>query len=373
MGEPIVGAVILLVSIVTFFTLRGSDSIPLRFGTRRPINLEASSLPAPSFSPPPDDDSHDTIRVVRICRSFGPLLALNRISFQFRQGEICALLGPNGAGKTTLLRILASIDQEFTGVVLLHGQRRHQLLPAIRQQIGFVPDQTVGYPDLSVTEYLTFFAMAYGLRGQSGRERVREVLDFAGLTPLAERPSSGISLGNRQRLSLARAIIHDPDILLLDEPLSGLDPRARIEFRHLLVELAALGKAILFSSHILTDLSQIASSLVLLRKGRVIQSGSRDALLSLLPKPSGLRFEAPDGHDPTTIERFLHEQPGVLKVRRVDSAVVAEIDPERTEGDRLVRDMVRAEVRVERLEIDEPDLEDLYLHFIEEEEREGRA
>jgi len=199
------------------------------------------------------------IEVKNLFRYFGPVHAVDDVSFQVESGQICGFIGPNGAGKTTAMRILATLDLPDRGDAFLDGASVVDYPDRARPRIGFMPDFYGAYADLTVTEYLDFFARTYKLHGRRRLEAVRQVMAFTELDKIAEKDTRALSKGMRQRLSLGRTLINDPELLILDEPAAGLDPRARIELRELLRELAADGKAILISSHILTELGRCAT------------------------------------------------------------------------------------------------------------------
>ena len=207
--------------------------------------------------------------VVRdVWRHFGSVPALSGVSISAPYGQVTALIGPNGAGKTTLLLILASLLRPDRGEVRVAGADPVADPFAVRSQMGWMPDSFGVYDQLTVHEYLGFFADAYRMKRASVPSRVAELLTLIHLSEFAYQPVHVLSRGQKQRLALARALIHRPRVLLLDEPASGLDPRSRVELRDILRGLAAEGAAVLVSSHILTELEEIADRVVLVDRGR---------------------------------------------------------------------------------------------------------
>jgi len=220
------------------------------------------------------------VRVENLKRYFRRTRALDGISFAFESGRIVAFVGPNGAGKTTTLRILATVDEPTAGDAFVDGTSVVEDPEKARHLVGFMPESVPAHGDMTAHEYLDFYARAYGLRDPRRTETVRSIEAFTGLAHLREKTVVSLSKGMKQRVSLARAIVHDPPVLLLDEPAAGLDPRARIELRELLGLLARQGKAILVSSHILTELSEICDDAVIIERGKIVRVGKVDDLLS---------------------------------------------------------------------------------------------
>ena len=205
---------------------------------------------------------------------FGTKEVLKGISFEVPRGEIFGFIGPNGAGKTTTIRILATLQIPTGGDVWVDGFHALTHPEEVRRRIGYMPDYVGVYPGLTVAEYLEFFAGAYRITGSRRKALLSDVIDLTDLGGMIETEVQVLSKGMRQRLCLAQTLIHDPDLLILDEPASGLDPRARIEFRALLKELRRMGKTVLLSSHILTELSEICDSVGIIEKGELVAHGN---------------------------------------------------------------------------------------------------
>lgn len=205
---------------------------------------------------------------------YGKLEAVRGIDLQIPRGEVYGFIGPNGAGKSSTIKVLATLLRNFTGTARVTGidvARNPQL---VRERIGYVPDFFGVYEDLTVREYLHFFAAAYRIERDKRLGILTDVLELTDLTHKIDSPVDSLSRGMKQRLSLARVLLHDPDLLLLDEPASGLDPRARIEMRELLKALKDMGKTILISSHILHELSQLCTRIGIIEQGKMVVQGS---------------------------------------------------------------------------------------------------
>lgn len=208
-----------------------------------------------------------------ITKRFGRTVALDNVSFPLEGPGICGFVGPNGSGKTTLLRILAGFDDPDSGDAVVDGVSRIEYPEKFRRRIGFMPDTLPNAKDIIVEDYIDFYARAFGLDAKNRQARKRKVYAITRLDEMLQKPLFALSKGMKQRVLLARLLIHDPEFMLLDEPAAGLDPRARVELRDLLLELARQGKTILLSSHILSELEDMISSLVILERGHLISAG----------------------------------------------------------------------------------------------------
>ena len=209
---------------------------------------------------------------------YGRQLAVRGLSFAIPAGEVFGFIGPNGAGKTTTIKVLATLLKPSGGVARVDGLDVSRRPRKVRRRIGYMPDFFGVYGDLTASEYLHFFAAAYRIQGPRRRGIVRDVLALTDLTDKADTQVDALSRGMKQRLSLSRTLLHDPDVLLLDEPASGLDPRARIEIREVLKELKRMGKTILVSSHILPELAQICTRIGIVEAGRLVAEGALEQI-----------------------------------------------------------------------------------------------
>ena len=214
------------------------------------------------------------IELRHLHRYFGQTRAVDDVSFEVHRGQVFGYIGPNGAGKTTSMRVLATLDWPSAGDATVDGFSVVDDPDRVRRRLGFMPDYFGTYRNVDVREYLDFFARAYQLSHRARAEAVDRVMKFTGLDVLASKPTDGLSKGMKQRLCLGRALIHDPAVLVLDEPAAGLDPRARIELRGMIRTLADHGKTILISSHILTELAEICDVVGIIERGRLVAVGT---------------------------------------------------------------------------------------------------
>jgi ABC-2 type transport system ATP-binding protein len=247
-----------------------------------------------------------------LTRKFGKIIAVDNLNLKIASGSLFGLIGPNGAGKTTTLRMLAGLLEPTSGEIRVNELSTRQYWREIQWQIGFMPDFFGVYEDLLVWEYLDFFARCYKLAPARRQQVTNELLELVDLADKKDTYVQTLSRGMRQRLCLAHTLVHDPQILFLDEPASGLDPRARIEMRELLRELRAMGKTILVSSHILTELAELCDSIAIMERGKLIASGAMDDIRKNLGNNRTLSIRALSSR--ISAETILHNYPGVRDV-----------------------------------------------------------
>lgn len=214
------------------------------------------------------------IETVNLTKRYGDLVALNNLNLTIQEGDCFGFIGPNGAGKTTTIKILATLLKPTSGQAMVGGLTVGYQNRQIRPIVGYVPDFMGAYEDMVVQEYLEFFAAAYNIHGQQRKKVVADVLELTDMSYKATAEVNSLSRGMQQRLSVARVLLHDPKVLLMDEPASGLDPRARIEMRELLKELRRMGKTILISSHILPELAELCNVIGIIERGQLLFAGT---------------------------------------------------------------------------------------------------
>lgn len=299
------------------------------------------------------------VQICKLRKYYGATRAVDDISFAFTSGQIFGFVGPNGAGKSTTMRILASLEEPTDGDCLVDGTSVVEYPDRVHTLVGYVPDQLPDHRDISVHEYLDFFARAYGLRGDKRRRVVEEIEAFTNLLGIREKHINALSKGMKNRVSVARALVHDPPVLIMDEPASGLDPRARIELRELLRALAAQGKAILISSHILTELSEICNGAVFIERGRILRAGTLDQLLhadvphrTLIIRPLGGVAE---------LQRHLLLRPDVEAVRPGEDSLEVDITTDDEGCCTLLGELLSGGFRVLEFRPRRTDLEKIFM------------
>ncbi len=308
--------------------------------------------------------SEPAIRVEGLHRQFGALKAVDDVSFEVEQGQIVGFVGANGAGKTTTMRILATLDYPSAGRASIMGANVINYPARVRSVLGWMPDHFGTYDNMTVVEYLDFYARALGFRGAERHARVSEVMEFADLGPMGDRLINKLSKGMGQRLCLGRALIHDPDVLILDEPAAGLDPRARVELKHLIRILAGEGKTILISSHILSELGEMCDSLLFINKGRIVHHGSADSLKQL-GETGSTTFSVRLVNEEKSLRDWCALQP---QVEFVDAAkgggrvMIDSVEPEVIAG--VLRRMVSEGLPVVEFHKEERRLEDAFIDML---------
>jgi ABC-2 type transport system ATP-binding protein len=291
---------------------------------------------------------------------------LTAVDFQVPAGEVCGLIGPNGAGKTTLLRILATLSRPSSGKARVAGHDVVRRADEVRKRIGYMPDTFGGPKDMRADAYLQFFAHVHKLEWPKSWKVIEDVLRLVDLLHLRNRLIEGLSLGARQRLALARVLLHDPQVLLLDEPVSGLDPTARVEMRELLRELGRMGKTVLISSHVLSDLADLCDRLVILDGGKSIFCGTPAELRErVAPRRSFL--VAVEGNGASPLE-FLRGQPWVEEVKELKDGQLELFLQDPASPARIPGALVEAGFAITLFQEREVDLEEAFLRILHRKE-----
>ncbi|MFV9507263.1 MAG: ABC transporter ATP-binding protein [Oscillochloridaceae bacterium umkhey_bin13] len=306
-----------------------------------------------------------------LTHTYAGTLALNQLNLQIPQGAIYGFIGPNGAGKTTTMRILTTLLRPTAGEAFVAGHSVLRERDAVRRAVGFMPDFFGVYEQMTASEYLEFFAAAFAIAPNRRPQLIADLLSLVDLSHKAEAEVMGLSRGMKQRLSLARTMLHDPALLILDEPASGLDPRARVELRELLKELRSMGKTIMISSHILTELAEMCTQIGIIEHGNLLASGDVDTILrSLQPHRSyELRLLPNDDHDlAATLNAaaaLVAGAPHVLSVRAMTEAdpphLLLDLDGDDRVASGLLTQLVAAGFAITHFAGQVSDLEEIFL------------
>ncbi len=254
------------------------------------------------------------IETRNLVKKFGKFTAVNGLSLEVPAGSIYGFVGPNGAGKTTTMRMLTTLTRPTSGEAWVAGHSVMGEPRAVRRAIGYMPDEFGVYDDMRVWEYLDFFAACYDIPESERRRLIEDLLELVDLSHRRDDMVDKLSRGMKQRLSLARTLAHDPSVLILDEPASGLDPRARVEIRELLVELSRMGKTIFFSTHILADVSEICTHIGIVEAGQMITQGSMEQMRAQLQPHREITVILRDQDSVATLREVLNGVPDVVGI-----------------------------------------------------------
>ncbi|MFL5328988.1 MAG: ABC transporter ATP-binding protein [Gemmataceae bacterium] len=297
-----------------------------------------------------------------LTKTYGDLYALNRLTLKLEKGDVYGFIGPNGAGKTTTMRILATLLNPTWGEATVCGYSIYNNAKEIRRVIGYMPDFFGVYDDMKVIEYLEFFAAAYRIKGPERKKKCDQVLDLVDLGYKRQALVTSLSRGMTQRLGLARVLLHEPQVLLLDEPASGLDPRARIEMRGLLKELRKMGKTILVSSHILPELADICNKIGIIERGKLLFDGDVQAAIKQVQQRSVYDVRLSDGQLPAG-ENLLKALAEVESVDRKEDDGILRVTLKEgiTDGSFIADAVVKNGLKLSMLREEEIDLEDVFM------------
>ncbi len=303
------------------------------------------------------------VEVERLRVTYGTTVAVRDLSFEIPEGEVFGFIGPNGAGKTTTIKVLATLLTPEAGSARIGDVDVARRPQKVRPRIGYMPDFFGVYDDLTVNEYLHFFAAAYRLARSKRRAVVGDVLELTDLTAKRDTQVDALSRGMKQRLGLARVLLHDPALLLLDEPASGLDPRARIEIRELLRELTSMGKTILISSHILHELSQVCTRVGIIEAGAMVAQGSLGDIYGQLGLLRAIHVQL--ANDTDAMLARIRAIDGVASVERDIDRVSLHIHQDQLAVEDLLERMVALGARVHMFQPEAMDMETAFMKLTE--------
>lgn len=297
------------------------------------------------------------IQLNSLRKEYDDVIAVKNLTLTINKGDIFGLIGPNGAGKTTTMRMMVGILEPTSGEVLINNRPVHQDMMATRRMVGYIPDFFSLYDELKVYEYLNYFADAYSI--QNKQSRVDEIITMMDLTTKRNDFIAHLSRGMKQRLAIGKTILHDPELLVLDEPSAGLDPKARVELRDILKKISATGRTIVISSHILMELSDLCKTIGIMQKGVMVESGSIEEITRRIQPKIVLRLEALGDKDKLIV--LLRTLPNVLDVTPRDNLLEIVFSGTREEIPLLLKKLIDNEVQVISFYEYKQNLEELFM------------
>lgn len=301
------------------------------------------------------------IQIDNLSKRYGKFEALKKVSFEVGKGQVFGFVGPNGAGKTTTMSILSTLLAPTSGKAYVGGFDVVKYPKKVKQLIGYMPDFFGVYDNLKVYEYLNFYASCYGISKAEREQVIPKILELVNLSHKNDSYVDLLSRGMKQRLGLARCLIHNPEVLILDEPASGLDPRARIEMKEILKELRNMGKTIIISSHILSELAEMSDVIGVIEDGKMITIGSVDEIHSRMNEQKRIKFRSIEDMDKLDI--FLRENPYITSTTREGNYLVAGFNGTDNEQAQLLNEIVKANFRLLSFAEIEGKLEDIFLEI----------
>lgn len=299
------------------------------------------------------------IEIKDFSKSYGDFLAVNHLNLHIQKGEIFGFIGPNGAGKSTTIRFLATLLKASQGEGFIGGFSVTKQPLEVRRTIGYMPDSFGVYEGMRVWEFLDFFSVAYQISQTRRKQVLSDVLELLDLTHKRDDYVSGLSRGMKQRLCLAKTLVHDPPVLILDEPASGLDPRARLEIKALLKELQSMGKTILISSHILSELADCCSSIGIIERGQLLMAGPIQEIYDRIQDHRQIHMKILEGMDRAI--RLLQNHSNTLDIQPFEDRILLRFSGSDDDLSALLESLLLENVRVLEFSEKEPTLEEVFM------------
>lgn len=303
------------------------------------------------------------LEIKNLEKSYGRFKALNGLTMEINRGEIFGFVGPNGAGKTTTMKIISGLLHPDSGEVILDGVDAIKNNKLLKDKIGYMPDFFGVYDNLTAIEYLEFYASIYGILGEKGRKLGYDLLELVNLGDKSDSNVNGLSRGMKQRLCLARCLVHNPDLLILDEPASGMDPRARFEMKNILKNLKDMGKTILISSHILPELAELCTNIGIVEKGRVIVQGTVEEIMINMNHSRPIKVRVLTKAEEAL--RVLGEIPGLDKPILNEKELVFGFSGTEAESHNILRTLIEKKIDVVSFTQGSGNLEEVFMRITE--------
>ncbi len=297
--------------------------------------------------------------IYELCKKYGKFTALDSLSMNISENSIFGFVGPNGAGKTTTMKIMAGLLKADSGSIFVNGEDILKNPKSIREKIGYMPDFFGVYDDLKVTEYMDFYAGMYYIPYADRPELIDNLLEIVDLSNKKDSYVDSLSRGMKQRLCLARSLIHDPDLLILDEPASGLDPRARVEMKEILKRLKEMGKTIVISSHILPELAEMCSEVGIIDQGRLVTQGTVTEIMNKIQKKRIVKIKTSAAVEP--LIRILKEQASVKEITENADNVEFAFEGKNDDLTSILRNIIMNGIPVYSFSENEGNLEEIFM------------
>ncbi|MDP4145364.1 MAG: ABC transporter ATP-binding protein [Bacillota bacterium] len=297
-------------------------------------------------------------------KSYGKFTAVNGLNLEIKKGEIFGFIGPNGAGKTTTMRIMAGLLSADSGEVYIDGVSAINDHKKLKEKIGYMPDFFGVYDNLKAIEYMEFYASIYGILGNEATKLCLDLLELVNLREKAEAYVDGLSRGMKQRLCLARSLVHNPELLILDEPASGMDPRARYEMKGILKNLKDMGKTIIVSSHILPELAEICSEIGIIQKGRMVVNGSVNDIMNGMNYAHPIKIKVMNKIEEALT--VIKEMPSLGKASVNDNTITVGFNGDETELSKILQTLVINKIPVISFSQEAGNLEEVFMSITED-------
>ncbi|KAB1439863.1 ABC transporter ATP-binding protein [Candidatus Galacturonibacter soehngenii] len=303
------------------------------------------------------------LEIKNLTKSYGDFKAVDDFTLSVKEGDIYGFVGPNGAGKTTIMKILSGLLPADAGTITIDNENILKDITRLKKTIGYMPDFFGVYDNLTVIEYLLFYSAAYGISDDVARERAKELLELVDLQEKVNEYVDSLSRGMKQRLCLARTLVHNPDILILDEPASGLDPYTRHQLKSILRHLSETGKTIIISSHILTELAELCSSICIIEKGRVIMNGNIEEIMFQVDSSNPLLVHVLDNVNKAVL--ILKKNKYVRTLSVEENKIMVTFIGRKEDEANLLKELIESGVLVISFKREQSNLESLFLKIIE--------
>lgn len=299
------------------------------------------------------------LEIKDLCKNYGKFTAVDSLNLHIPKGEIFGFVGPNGAGKTTTMKIICGLLEATSGEVYVNGMDALKSSGKVKSNIGYMPDFFGVYDNLKVNEYLDFYASIYDIRGKEREKISKDLLELVDLLDKKDSYVDSLSRGMKQRLCLARSLVHNPDLLILDEPASGMDPRARIEMKEILRTLREMGKTILVSSHILPELAELCTSIGIIERGKMVISGKVEEIMLKVYKNKTLRIKVCDKLEDAVV--ILKEYPNIDRIVADSNVIEVAFDGSDEEMSKLLNVLISKHIPVVSFNQLDGNLEDVFM------------